>query len=125
MSLLYSARRHSIRDCVEGQVHVLLEETCELVADKESLWGKVSVDTLPHDLLFAVGAEKLILRVIKELELLEFLNGTIVIVNIISIVTVKEIASLVMELLGFCGISNRGGESSGLSKVHYWIELVL
>ena len=60
-----------VGDVVEGQVHVLLEEALELVAYKESLRSKVSVDISPDNLLFAVGTQGLVLSCVKEFIIFE------------------------------------------------------
>jgi hypothetical protein len=52
----------------------LLEEALELVAYKESLRSKVSVDISPDNFLFAVGTQGLVLSCVKEFIILE--HGT-------------------------------------------------
>jgi len=55
MGSLFPARWHGVRDTVEGQVHILLEEAIEFLTNEELLGGSVFKDVSPDHLLLAVG----------------------------------------------------------------------
>jgi len=115
MSLLYSSNGHGIGDSIERHVHVLLEEASELVTNKESFGGEVSVDTLPDNLLLAVSAQGLVLRSIKRLELFHFFDWAVLVVNVISIVV--RVESLV-ELFDLSGNNCTCEEGSSERELH-------
>jgi len=58
---LYPIDRHGVRDCVEGEVHILLEEALELLSNEESLRRVVPIDSFPDHLRLAVGRLGLVL----------------------------------------------------------------
>jgi len=72
MRSLDSSNGHGVRDGVEREVHVLLEEALELGSDVEWLGSAVLNDILPDNLLLAVGGKGLIfwgVKVVLDLQL--------------------------------------------------------
>ena len=69
MSSLYTTNRHSIRYCVKREVHVLLEKSVKLLADKERLRLRFFNNLFPDHLLLAISALSLVLWSIKVVEL--------------------------------------------------------
>ena len=65
MGTLYATSRHSVGDCVERQVHVLLEEALEFFSNEELLRSSVFDHISPDHLLLAVGALSLVLSSIE------------------------------------------------------------
>ena len=114
MSLLYSAWGHGVGDSIEGQVHVLLEEASELVTDEESLGGVVSVDTLPDDLRFTVGAQGLVAGGVEVLVLQELFDWAVLPVDNVSVGGIA--AETLTELLGCNNCTCEEGSSE--RKLH-------
>jgi len=106
MSSLNSVSGHGVRDSVEGQVHVLLEESAEFGSNEELLGSSILKDFLPDHLLFAVSRLKLVLGDVKVDEMVKI--GTIIRLDVIT---------RGMELFNSGSSCNK--ESSGECGVHY------
>lgn len=78
MGSLNSSDGHSISNGVESEVHVLLKEGLELVANKEPLWSIITIDSLPNNLLLAIGGQGLVLGSVQVLLVQEWLDTFIV-----------------------------------------------
>ena len=110
VGFLDSAHWHLIRDRVERQVHILIEESLELIANKESLRRVITVDALPDEFLFADGWKSLIVGRIKQIVLFDFLNTWAVRFFIIMGVPV--------ELLSLSCVHGSSQEGQGNCKLH-------
>ena len=110
MGFLDSALGHRVRDRVERHVHILVEETLELVANKESLRRMVTVDALPDEVLFADGWKCLIVGRIELIVLFDFLNSWAV--------RFFLIMGAPVELLSLSCVHGGSQEGQGNCKLH-------
>ena len=106
MGLLDTAKRHGIRDSVEGVVEVLIEGTLEVLADKESLGGPVLNDSLPDELLLAVSAHGLVLSSVEVLKVLHV--GAFLVLLLRGVVAVTTIP---------LGLGSEGGGHEGSRNI--------
>ena len=79
MRSLDPSRGHRVRDCIERQVHILIEETLELVPNEEAFGSSIARHSLPDNLLLAICGEGLILHTVKIFLVFETFDITLIV----------------------------------------------